>query len=80
MRLNTLRSGETISHWKRALDLGMAVASKTAVSERKQDLHRKAEMNYKEDLKHGRSQHAKDENRTIIEPGLKTSNAVFPDQ
>lgn len=44
----------------------MAVASNTAVSERKQDLHRKAEMNHKEDLEHGRSQHARDENRTII--------------
>lgn len=55
----------------------MAVASNTAVSERKQDLHREAEMNHKEDLEHGRSQHARDENRTIIEPGFKTSNIVL---
>lgn len=54
----------------------MAVASKTAVSEWKQDVHRKAEMNHREDLEHGRSQHARDENRTITEPGLKTSNTV----
>ena len=77
MRLSTLRSGETTSHWKRALDFGMAVASKTDVSERKQDLHRKTEMNHRGDLEHGRSQHARDENRTVIEPGLKTSNIVL---